>query len=145
MQPASFEEAVKKIAEADPRYPVDAYCFVQEALQHTQRALGRHKTEDKHVGGKELLAGIREYALNCFGPMVLTVFAEWGIHKCEDFGEIVFNMVEHHLYAKTSADSRKDFCGVYDFDEVFGKPFRPSKPIGPSQKRDKAEAGIKPE
>jgi uncharacterized repeat protein (TIGR04138 family) len=92
-----------------------------------------------------LLAGIREYALNCFGPMVLTVFAEWGIHKCEDFGEIVFNMVEHHLYAKTSADSRKDFCGVYDFDEVFGKPFRPSKPIGPSQKRDKAEAGIKPE
>jgi len=34
MQPISFEEAIKKIAVADPRYPVEAYLFVQEALQH---------------------------------------------------------------------------------------------------------------
>jgi uncharacterized repeat protein (TIGR04138 family) len=145
MQPASFEEAVRKIAESDRRYPVEAYCFVQEALQHTQRALGRHKTEDKHVGGKELLAGIREYALKTFGPMVLTVFGEWNIHSCEDFGEIVFNMVEHHLYAKTTSDNRKDFRAGYDFDEAFGKPFRPSRRTPPAPKPDEAEAGVKPD
>ena len=128
MQPISFEEAIKKIAAADPRYPAEAYFFVQEALQHTQRTLGRHKTEDKHVGGRELLAGIRDYALKSFGPMVTTVLEEWGIHCCEDFGEIVFNMIDHHLATKKPTDSREDFRGGYGFDEAFRKPFRPSKP-----------------
>jgi uncharacterized repeat protein (TIGR04138 family) len=143
MQPISFEEAIKKIVAADPRYPAEAYFFVQEALQHTQRSLGRHKTEDKHVGGKELLIGIRDYALKNFGPMVPTVFREWGILNCEDFGEIVFNMIEHNLATKKATDSREDFKGAYDFDEAFAKPFRPSKLGPPSPKPDTAEAGLK--
>lgn len=143
MQPISFEEAIRKIVAADPRYPAEAYFFVQEALQHTQRTLGRHKTEDKHVGGRELLVGIREYALKSFGPMVPTVLGEWGIHTCEDFGEIVFNMIEHNLATKKATDSREDFKGAYDFDEAFRKPFRPSKPAPPTPKPDEAEAGLK--
>jgi uncharacterized repeat protein (TIGR04138 family) len=143
MQPINFEEAIRKIVAADPRYPAEAYFFVQEALQHTQRALGRHKTEDKHVGGRELLAGIREYALKSFGPMVPTVLGEWGIHRCEDFGEIVFNMIEHNLATKRATDSREDFRAGYDFDEVFRKPFRPSNPAPPTPTPDKAEAGLK--
>jgi uncharacterized repeat protein (TIGR04138 family) len=143
MQPISFEEAIRRIVAADPRYPAEAYHFVQEALQHTQRTLGRHKSEDKHVGGRELLVGIRDYALKSFGPMVPTVLGEWGIHTCEDFGEIVFNMIEHNLATKRATDSREDFKGGYDFDEVFGKPFRPSKPVLPAPKPDKAEAGLK--
>ncbi len=143
MRPISFEEAIKKIVAADPRYPAEAYFFVQEALQHTQRALGRHKAEDKHVGGKELLIGIRDYALESFGPMVPTVLGEWGIHACEDFGEIVFNMIEHHLATKKATDTREDFAGGYDFDEAFRKPFLPSKPAPPAPKPDKAAAGLK--
>ena len=143
MQPISFEEAIRKIAAVDRRYPADAYFFVQEALQHTQRSLGRHKTEDKHVGGKELLAGIREYALKSYGPMVPTLFGEWGIHSCEDFGEIVFNMIEHNLATKRPGDTREDFRGGYDFNEAFRKPFLPSRPLKLTSKPTKAEAGLK--
>ncbi|HEX4121388.1 MAG TPA: Minf_1886 family protein [Verrucomicrobiae bacterium] len=145
MQPVSFEEVIKKIVASDARYPKEAYLFVQEALTHTQRALGRHKSEDKHVGGKELLAGIREYAIKSFGPMVPTVLAEWGIHNCGDFGEIVFNMIAHNLATKTSSDSREDFRGGYDFDEAFCKPFRPSKRSPSAPKPDEAAAGLKPD
>jgi len=56
----------------------------------------------------------------------MTVFEEWGIHKCHDFGEIVFNMVENGLLAKTDKDSRADFDGGYDFYEAFRRPFLPS-------------------
>ena len=143
MQPLIIEEAIKKIVASDARYPTEAYLFVQEALTHTQRALGRHKSEDKHVGGKELLVGIRDYALKSFGPMVPTVLAEWGIHRCDDFGEIVFNMIEYNLATKTANDSREDFRSGYDFDEAFVKPFRPSKPTSPTPKPDEAEAGLK--
>jgi uncharacterized repeat protein (TIGR04138 family) len=143
MQPINFEEEIKKIVTADPRYPAEAYFFVQEALEFTQRSLGRNKTEDKHVGGRELLSGIRNYAVKSFGPMVPTVLGEWGIHRCEDFGEIVFNMIDHNLATKTSTDSREDFRGGYDFDDAFGKPFRPSKPAAVVSKPDEAEAGLR--
>jgi uncharacterized repeat protein (TIGR04138 family) len=128
MQSLKFEDAIRKIVAADNRYEFDAYLFVQEAIEFTQKSLGRHKQEQKHVGGKELLEGIRDQALTMFGPMTPTVLSEWGIHSCEDFGEIVFNLIQHNQAVQSKSDSRDDFKGGYDFDEAFRKPFLPSKP-----------------
>jgi uncharacterized repeat protein (TIGR04138 family) len=142
MRQVNIEDDIRKIVAADPRYPYDAYIFVQEALTHTQRALGRTKLEDKHVGGKELLDGLRQYALKCFGPMVLTVFGEWGIHSCEDIGEIVFNMIEHGVASKTDTDRREDFKGHFDFDEAFRKPYLPAKPAVAAPKAPEPEISV---
>jgi len=129
MESLSFEDAVRNIVEADNRYKFDAYLFVQEAIGFTQKTLGRQKQPQlKHVAGKELLIGIRDYALSLYGPMTATVFAEWGIRSCEDFGEIVFNLIDANQARKSETDSREDFKGGYDFDEAFAKPFRPEKP-----------------
>lgn len=94
MQEVSFEEALEIITIKDPRYPRDAYLFVREALDHTQRNMARAKEGIRHVSGQELLAGIRDYATLQFGPMAMTVLEEWSIRSCQDFGELVFNMVE---------------------------------------------------
>ena len=130
MHTSNFDEVLDQILQKDPRYHRDAYLFVREALDHTQKAVtkvGREgaKQEMRHVSGQELLEGIRSYALEQFGPMTLTVLHEWSVRCCEDFGEIVFNMVENHLLAKTKSDTREDFKGGYDFEEVFRRPFRP--------------------
>jgi uncharacterized repeat protein (TIGR04138 family) len=143
MRAANFEENIRKIVEHDPRYPFDAYVFVQEALKHTQRALGRNKTAQKHVGGKELLEGIRLYALKTFGPMVPTMLEEWGIHSCEDFGVIVFNMIAHKMATKSETDRMADFKDGYDFDDAFRKPFRPSKPSRLKTKSDTPKVGVR--
>lgn len=127
MHEASFEETVELIRAKDPRYARDGYQFVREALDHTQKTIGReNRGQVRHVRGQELLVGIRDFALAQFGPMAMTVFEEWGIHQCRDFGEIVFNMVENKLLAKTEQDSRADFEGGYDFYEAFRRPFLPS-------------------
>jgi len=139
MNTANFEEALDQIVQKDARYHRDAYLFVREALDHTQklvnksaksesRAAAEELTEGKvrHVSGQELLAGIRAYALEQFGPMTLTVLNEWGVRRCEDFGELVFNMVENHMLAKTKKDSREDFKDGYDFDAAFRQPFLPA-------------------
>ncbi len=95
MEEASFEEAIDFIQAKDPRYRPDAYVFVREALDYTQKHITRDKLGSvRHVTGQELLTGIRDYALAQFGPMALMLLNEWGVHTCEDFGEIVFNMVE---------------------------------------------------
>lgn len=127
MQELTFDTTLGLILAKDPRYQRDAYLFVKDALDHTQKVVAKeHKGERNHVSGQELLAGIRDYALTQFGPMTQMVFEEWGITRCEDFGEIVFNMVEIGLLGKTDQDSREDFTKGYDFDDAFRKPFLPA-------------------
>jgi uncharacterized repeat protein (TIGR04138 family) len=128
MQELTFEEALELILAKDPRFKRDAYLFVREALDHTQKTIGKDsRGRIRHVTGQELLEGIREYALSQFGPMAATVLSEWGIHECRAFGDIVFNMVDIGLLAKTSTDRPEDFAGGYDFFDAFRKPFLPSR------------------
>lgn len=127
MQTPNLEDVLDEIVARDPRYDRAAYLFVREALEFTQKRVQRAaKGRLRHVTGQELLEGIRAYALEEFGPMAKLVLNEWGIHTCEDFGEIVFNMVDAQVLAKTDQDSREDFRDGYDFDEAFCQPFRPS-------------------
>jgi uncharacterized repeat protein (TIGR04138 family) len=118
----------EKLTTNDPRYHRDAYHFVREALSFTQDIIKKRNNNDesRHITGQELLGGIREFALKQFGPMTRMVFDEWGIRSCEDFGEIVFNMVEHKVLSKEESDTREDFKGGYDFREAFEKPFLPA-------------------
>ncbi len=130
MHEASFDEALEQILAKDPRFHRDAYHFVREALEHTQKSIVKeNKGQMRHVSGQELLAGIREFALSQFGPMTITVFEEWGIHRSQDFGDIVFNMVETGWLAKTDKDTRDDFQDGYDFVEAFRKPFLPASKL----------------
>lgn len=131
MQSSNFEQTLPKILEQDSRYDRGAYFFLREALDFTQKTAPRSGEEEvRHVTGQELLAGIRQYAIQQYGPMALTVLEQWGVHRCEDFGEIVFNLVEHNLLAKTEKDGRADFAGGYDFAEAFRRPFQPAAPRG---------------
>ena len=146
MHTANFEEALEEILRKDPRYHRDAYRFVREALDHTQKIVAktirettRHEEdEERHVSGRELLEGIRVHALGQFGPMTLTVLQEWGLHRCEDFGEIVFNMIEIKSFKKTDKDSRDDFKPGYDFDEAFRKPFLPAAKKAPREAKSRS-------
>jgi uncharacterized repeat protein (TIGR04138 family) len=118
----------EQILPRDPRYELAAYIFIYEALAYTQRALGRDDPKltpaQRHVTGQELLNGIREYAAQMFGPLAPAVFRSWRVRRTEDFGEIVFNLVEHRLLGKTESDAREDFAGGFDFDQAFEVPLK---------------------
>ena len=132
MQELTFENTLDLLVTKDPRYQHDAYLFVKDALDYTQKTvIKQNRGNLRHVTGQELLHGIRDYALAQFGPMTQMVFAEWGINRCEDFGEIVFNMVEIGLLGKTEKDRREDFANGYDFDAAFRKPFLPKTKAPP--------------
>ena len=125
----SYDQILNAIIASDSRYHRDAYHFVREGLDYTQHTIS--KQEDgtlRHISGQELLGGMRAHALEEYGPMAQMVLKEWGILRCEDFGEIVFNMVEHDLLARTDEDTRDDFKGGYSFQEAFRQPFLPPEP-----------------
>ena len=126
MKKVVFQEAVEQIAKHDSRYKADAYYFLREALDFTMKLMNKPaQGAGRHVSGPELLEGVRQFALQEFGPLAKTVLAHWGITRCEDVGELVFNLVESGVLGKTEQDRKKDFAGAYDFDAAFRKPFRP--------------------
>jgi uncharacterized repeat protein (TIGR04138 family) len=117
--PMDLETAILDLAQKHGRYRANAYKFVMDAVQFTVNRL----PEKRHVTGRELLEGIRDLALQAFGPMAKTVFEQWGIRRTEDFGSIVFQLVEAGLLGKTDADKQSDFSRGYDFNEAFVRNF----------------------
>lgn len=125
METPCFAEAVEEILQRDARYDREAYTFVRDALDHTVKYRGKAKGEVReHVTGQELLGGLRQYALQQFGPMVPTVFEHWGIRATYDVGCIVFNLIGAGIFGKTDRDSLEDFRDVFNFQEAFVDPFR---------------------
>jgi len=115
-----FETIVDEIYEKDPRYREGAYVFVMEALAYTQKKFKR----SKHVKGEEMLQGMRDLLLKKFGPMTMTVLEHWGIKDTEDFGNIIFNLVENRVLSKTEDDNIEEFQNGYNFEEVFDAGYR---------------------
>jgi len=115
-----FYNVISTIYSQDPRYYPEAYGFVMEALSFSQKKFKK----SKHVSGEELLIGIKALLLKKFGPMTLPVLKHWGIKATDDFGNIVYNLVENKVLAKDSQDHYDSFKNVYDFDEVFIKGYR---------------------
>jgi uncharacterized repeat protein (TIGR04138 family) len=131
-----------EIVRSDPRYALEAYEFVFEALDFTHQALGRPSVDpavgdepgpEHHVTGQELVDGVRALALREFGRMARIVFRLWGVNRTDDFGEIVFNLIEANLMSKTAKDERLDFHNLYDLDQVLVHNYRielPDEPEG---------------
>ena len=141
MQNLDFDEVLDEVIRKDTRYHRDAYHFIREALDHTQRAVSKaSKGEMRHVSGQEILKGIRDFAVKTYGPMTMTRFEEWGISKCEDFGNIVYNLIDSKVLAKNETDSIDDFAAIYTFEEAFVEPFLPKSKL---RKADKKTSGRK--
>ena len=126
MQALRFDAAVENILKRDQRFDAGAYFFLQDALDFTlKRAKEENNGENRHVSGGELLTGFRDFALQEFGPMALTLLREWGLHACSDIGDMVFHLIEEGMFGKQDSDSREDFNEVYTFEAAFRDPFLP--------------------
>ena len=106
-------------------YPREAYEFVCEALQiwagiwRSRPAKEPGNQTSHHASGQELLEFIRELALQKFGRQAKAVLGGWNVFRTEDFGEIVFEMIDAGLLTKSPEDSKEDFQNGYSFEEAF--------------------------
>jgi uncharacterized repeat protein (TIGR04138 family) len=124
MHPKLLEVAAK-----DPRYTYEAYDFIFKALEHADTLLDRPGAEPigepgRHFKSSELLEGIRALALREFGLMARTVFRMWGVRATEDFGHIIFNLVEAGLISKTDDETLADFQDGFDFEEALVRGYK---------------------
>ncbi|HSM34819.1 MAG TPA: Minf_1886 family protein [Longimicrobiales bacterium] len=113
------EQVMDRLRERNPRYRETAYVFLISALHYVLQRLD----ETRHISGAELAEGVRDLAIERFGPMARTVLEHWGICSTVDVGEIVFALVDCGILIKQDEDSLDDFLGVFDFEEVFERDY----------------------
>lgn len=106
------------------KYSFDAFVFVQKGLDFTvKRTHGEPRENEelkqRHITGQQLCLGLRDYAIEQYGALARTVLQRWRILNCEDFGHIVFALVEAKLMLKNEEDTIEDFMSIYDFSEAF--------------------------
>jgi uncharacterized repeat protein (TIGR04138 family) len=109
-----------------PSYPPAAFRFVLEGLAFTtERAYGQYASEGlpvpdmHHVSGQQLCLGLREFAIDRYGMMAPCVLRHWNIARTEDFGRIVYALIDAGRLTKSTEDSIDDFHAVFEFDEAF--------------------------
>jgi uncharacterized repeat protein (TIGR04138 family) len=127
------EHPLAELLRRDRRYHRDAYFFVFEALRYAQEhmRLGQPSSDaaedepERHVTGQQLCEAIRRYAVQQYGLMAKSVLNEWGVRSTNDFGEIVFNLIDIGQMRKTETDRREDFDNVFDFDAGLRDAFVP--------------------
>jgi uncharacterized repeat protein (TIGR04138 family) len=123
------EQKLYELIRKDPRYPYEAYEFLCEAVSFTQDLLERTPREeddphtDYHVSGGELLRGACEMAVLEFGMMAPVVFRHWNIHKTDDMGNIVFNLIRSERLSKSERDDPEDFHELFDIEKVLRDGF----------------------
>ncbi len=103
-------------------YPVEAYAFVCDGLSYTADHISTEHdmfNMGRHVSGQELCMGLRDFAIQRYGMLAQTVLDCWCVHRTEDFGRMVFAMIEAGLFKQQPEDSIADFANVYDFREAF--------------------------
>lgn len=121
-----FEQKLLCLRRREPRFSLEAYLFVFEALEFTIQRLGRQEAmgTERHITGRELLEGVRLLARQQFGPLSRHVLNAWGFHRTEDVGEVVFLLVSEGLLKKRESDSMADFTSGYDFREAFERNYQ---------------------
>jgi uncharacterized repeat protein (TIGR04138 family) len=108
----SFADIMAK----DDRYNSRAYALLSEVI----RFLGEG---GKHMTGEDILAEFKELALDQYGPLTFSVLREWGVSRCEDIGEMMFNLVDSGRIRRDEDDNIESFAGGYDFKETFLGPY----------------------
>jgi uncharacterized repeat protein (TIGR04138 family) len=126
MPAIQFEQSIASILKRDARFDPQAYFFLKEALDFTLKRIAEsNEGQARHVSGAELLKGFRDYALEQFGPMAATLLVEWGVHRGEDVGDMVFHLIEEQVFGKQESDSHKDFADVLHLLDSLRAPFLP--------------------
>ena len=107
-----------------------AFDFVREGLTYTaasihgpievtQQPMPMSVLRSRHITGQQLCEGLRQLAVKRYGMLAGVVLRRWGLRSTEDFGVIVYKLIDEGDLRPNADDRFEDFVGVFDFEEAF--------------------------
>ncbi|MFT3686502.1 MAG: hypothetical protein QM783_16550 [Phycisphaerales bacterium] len=134
-QPASPDwSAIRDRAKA---FPPAAFDFVRDGLTYSVEKLSVKKQDQavpedeaviaapgaavvtRHISGQQLCLGLRDMARERYGMLALTVMHRWGVRATDDFGVMVYALIDRGEMRSSLEDRFEDFSNQFDFGEAF--------------------------
>jgi uncharacterized repeat protein (TIGR04138 family) len=112
-------DVMEKIRRQGEPYDERAFIFVLGSIEFLQARL----PERRHVTGPELTLACRDFAREQYGLLARSVLEHWGVRGTEDFGRIVFALVEVGLLVTQPGDRVEDFQGLFAFEQAFDQGY----------------------
>lgn len=114
------------------QFPEEAFQFVREGLAYTaklfhgepQRPNADQADDRRHVTGQQLCMGLKKLATERYGLLAKAVLCKWGIRATDDFGVIVYALIDRSELRQGERDNIDDFKNIFDFEEAFAEPAR---------------------
>lgn len=114
---ADLQQAIT-LSRQDSRYPAAAFLYLMDTLREMLDA----RKEGDHVTGKEVCLALRQNLQKDFSLMAPDVLKSWNIVETNDFGNMVYDMVDAGLFSTSPQDSRADFVDVYPIPGALALP-----------------------
>lgn len=108
-------EAAKKVEKGRSTKPNNLRAVAKKAAALPAAEDEESGEDSRHITGRQLSEGLREYAWLKWGLMARTVLTRWNITSTMDFGKIVYALIDAQILSKTDEDRIDDFRGVFDF------------------------------
>lgn len=102
--------AVEKLSEANPIPASEA------VIAKAPKGAG---AGSRHITGQQLCTSLRDMARERYGMLALTVLHRWGVRTTEDFGVMVYALIDRGEMRSSHDDRFEDFVGQFDFAEAF--------------------------
>lgn len=107
-----------------------AFEFVREGLGYTatsihgpltqsQQPLPMAVLRSRHITGQQLCEGLRQLAVKRYGMLAGVVLRRWGLRGTDDFGVVVYKLIDDGDLRPNADDRFEDFVDVFDFEEAF--------------------------
>jgi uncharacterized repeat protein (TIGR04138 family) len=113
------DDMLARIRARGGQYDERSYLFVLAAVEFLQTRLEVRR----HVTGPELAWACRDLARERFGLLARPVLAHWNVTRTDDFGRIVYTLVDVGLLVTQPGDSEADFRDVFDFESAFDERY----------------------
>lgn len=107
----------ERLAAADPRFTIEAYRLVDEAVFSAIKKAGASLAD--HVSGGDVCNAFRMLAILHFRKAALPTLHSWGIRSTDDVGALVFRMIDAGFLGSRPEDKLEDFHALYDFTTAF--------------------------
>lgn len=141
MEQETLEDRILLIRRRDRRYCKEAYMFVLGLVDFAlERVRSKPGSEQAHLSAASLLSFLGACAEEQFGRGASLVFQVWNVRLSDDFGEIVWNLIDHDLLSRGPDDARYEFQTQVPVGDLL---LPPPKLIGPAPARcpDVTEGG----
>ena len=121
-----IRQRIEQLSSTTGAFPVEAYLLVFDALNKC--LLAHKKTRLEPISALELSQAMAEILRDGFGPFASHLLQKWGIRSTNDFGRLVYELVDAGLLALNEGDTIEDFNELFPLMDFLNEPFTAEPP-----------------